>query len=163
MALPPQVITLIQQAVVAQTAEKFKELLPNIINHLNDSTPAEWSESDVQLMQSFFDQFNHFCLNSSEQFKQTAIEFAKLSHQNQLEFLKNFDLSKLESQHMAEVINNKVNAETTNSMWSTLLGAAVAVVGIFGAVSTIQQHQQNSYNLKRPRSLSEKIFGDHNR
>lgn len=160
MALPPQVITLIQQAVTAKSADAFQILVPTIIDKLSNTERADWSENDVQLMQSFFDKFNHFCLSSNANFTQDAMRFAKLSHQNQLEFIKNFDLSKLESQHMAEVINNKVNAETTNSMWSTLLGAAVAVVGIFGAVSTIQQHQQNSYNLKRPRSLSEKIFGD---
>lgn len=160
MALPPQVITLIQQAVTAKSADAFQILVPTIIDKLSNTERADWSENDVQLIQSFFNQFVHFDFKINEHIKLSLLEFSKQSHQQQMEFIQAFDLSKLESQHMADVMNNKIDASTKKSMWNGFLTATASIITILGIVSTVQQHQQNSYNLKRPRSLSEKIFGD---
>jgi hypothetical protein len=104
--------------------------------------------------------FQKLILGVGDKFHKEAIEFSKLSHQHQMEFIAQFDLNKLESADIGKVIETKITTEGKTSIFALLTKGLVAIVGIFAVVDAVQSQQKHNYNLKRPRSAKEKLWGD---
>lgn len=77
-----------------------------------------------------------------------------------MEFIAQFDLNKLESADIGKVIETKITTEGKTSIFALLMKGLVAIVGIFAVVDAVQSQQKHNYNLKRPRSAKEKLWGD---
>lgn len=157
--IPVAILSVLQTVATATTAEQIIKHLPVIQEYLSQP-PAEWSESDKELLTAVSANFQKLILGVGDKFHKEAIEFSKLSHQHQMEFIAQFDLNKLESADMGKVIETKITTEGKTSMFALLMKGLVAIVGISAVLDAVQSQQKHNYNLKRPRSAKEKLFGD---
>lgn len=157
--IPVTTLPVLRTVATATTAGQIIKHLPIIQEYLSQP-PAEWSESDKELLTAVSANFQKLILGVDDKFHKEAIEFSKLSHQHQMEFIAQFDLNKLESADIGKVIETKIATEGKTSIFALLVKGLVATVGILAVADTVQSQQNHNYNLKRRRSFIEKVLGD---
>lgn len=98
--------------------------------------------------------------NGGQNFANIAVGFQELSHNQKMEVLNKLDLSKLDAAGTAKIAQTEIEEGHKTTRFSTLITAVTFTVGILAVFSSTNKTSDNNYKLRRPRSLSEKIFGD---
>ncbi len=150
----------IQAALNSKNAAQFAQYVPVILEYFKSQKPAEMTELEKESAEQFFEKFQNILANTSDGVAQYAIGFQKLSHQQKIELMDKLDISKLDSEGTAKVLEAEIKEGNKTSRWNTIVTGGVAVLGLLAMFDTVDKVTQKNYNLKRPRSLSEKVFGD---
>lgn len=158
--ISPALIKVLRAAIKSESAAKFAKHTPIILAQMRNSQPAEWSDSEKELMDSFFQKFQTLIAGSAQATAQYAEGFQKLSHKQKLELMDKLDISKLGSKGTAKVLEAEIREGHKTSRHNTLVIGGTIALGLLSMFNQIGKAGDRSYNLKRPRSLSEKMFGD---
>ena len=111
-------------------------------------------------MENFFQKFQTLIAGSGQATAQYAKGFQELSHMQKLELMDKLDISKLNSESTAKILEAEIREGHKTSRWNTLVTGGAIVVGLLAMFNQAGKAGDRSYNLKRPRSISEKMFGD---
>lgn len=160
LMIPPTLIPVLQTAITSKTAAQFAQYAPIIIAQMKDQKPAELSDSEKELMESFFQKFQTLIASSGQATAQYAKGFQELSHKQKLELMEKLDTSKLDSEGTTKILEIEIREGHKSSRWNTLITGGAVVIGLLAMFNKADKAGQRSYHLKRPRSLSEKMFGD---
>jgi len=158
--LPAAAIPTIKVAAASTTAKQLIQSAPAAIAFLKTSEPKDWSESDMKLVEQFYDKLTDFSIENGKALVNNSIRFQELSHSQIMEIFSELDLSKLDSVSTAELAETAITENHRTSRFNTLATIVGVTVGVVAAFSSANNASNNNYNLRRPRSLSEKIFGD---
>lgn len=158
--IPPALIPVLQAAITSKSAAQFAQYAPIILAQTRNQKPAEWSDSEKELMEGFFQKFQTLIAGSGQATAQYAKGFQDLSHKQKLELMDKLDTSKLNSEGTTKILEAEIKEGHKTSRWNTLITGGTVVVGLLAMFSQAGKAGDRSYNLKRPRSLSEKMFGD---
>ena len=158
--IPPALMYALQAAITSKSAAQFAQYASVVIVKMKNQKPAELSDSEKELMENFFQKFQTLIAGGSQATAQYAKGFQELSHMQKLELMDKLDISKLNSEGTAKILETEIREGHKTSRWSTLITGGTVVVGLLAMFSQAGKAADRSYNLKRPRSLSEKMFGD---
>lgn len=158
--ISPNLVPVLQAAITSKSAAQFSQYAPIILTQMKNQKPAEWSDSEKALMENFFQKFQTLIAGSGKTTAQYAKGFQELSHKQKLDLMNKLDISKLDSEGTTRIIEAEITEGHKTSRWNTLITGGTIVVGLLAMFSQVDKAGDRSYNLKRPRSLSEKIFGD---
>lgn len=158
--MTPAVSVALKSAINAKTAAQFAPYAMTALSELNKSTPIEYTETEKELMDKFFTKFQQLVSNSGDQVAKYAKDFQKLSHDQKLEVMSLVDLTKLDSSGTAEVLKAEIKTGRMQSILNTVVAGGTVLVGLLAILDSVDKAGERNYNLKRPRSVSEKFFGD---
>lgn len=158
--IPPTLIPVLQAAITSKSAAQFAQYASIIIVKMKNQKPAELSHSEKELMENFFQKFQTLIAGSGQATAQYAKGFQELSHKQKLELMDKLDISKLNSEGTVKVLETEIKEGHKTSRWNTLVTGGAIVVGLLAMFNEAGKAGDRNYNLKRPRSLSEKMFGD---
>jgi len=160
--LPVAAIPMIKVAVASTTTKELLKSAPAAIEFLKTSEPKDWSESDMKLVEQFYNKLGDFSAQNGQALVNNAIRFQELSHAQIMETFAELDLSKLDSVGTAKVAETTIKENHKTSRFNTLATVVGVTVGVLAAFSSANNASNNNYKLRRPRSVSEKLFGDKN-
>lgn len=158
--LPVAAIPMIKVAVASTTAKQLMQNAPAAIAFLKTAEPKDWSESDMKLVEQFYNKLSDFNIQNGQTLVNNAIRFQELSHAQIIEIFAELDLSKLDSVGTAKVAETTIKENHKTSRFNTLATVVGVTVGVLAAFSSANTASNNNYKLRRPRSVSEKLFGD---
>lgn len=158
--LPVAVIPILQSAVASTTATQFMKHAPAALAVLKTTPPVDWTDSDMKLVEQFYNKLGGFTEKNGQAMADQAVRFQELSHNQIKDLLSELDLDKLDSAGTAKVAQTSIKENHKTSRLNTVVTVLGITASVFAAFSSANNSSNNSYNLKRPRSLSEKMFGD---
>jgi hypothetical protein len=158
--IPVAAIPIIKVAVASTTAKQLIQNAPAAIAFLKTSEPKDWSESDMQLVEQFYNKLTNFNVQNGQALVDNAVRFQELSHAQIMETFAELDLSKLDAVGTAKVAETTIKENHKTSRFNTIATVLGVTAGVLAAFSSANNASNNNYNLRRPRSVSEKLFGD---
>lgn len=153
-------VPLIKVAAASTTTKQLIQHAPAAIAYLKTSEPKDWTESDMKLVEQFYNKLSEFNVQSGQALVNNAVLFQKLSHAQIMETFEKLDLSKLDASGTAKVAETTIKENQKTSRFNTIVTVIGVTASILAAFSSASNSSNNNYKLRRPRSLSEKIFGD---
>lgn len=158
--LPVTAVPLIKVAIASNTAKQLMQNAPAALAFLKTSEPKDWTESDMQIVEQFYNKLAEFNVQNGQALVNNAVRFQELSHDQIMETFEKLDLSKLDTTGTAKVAETAIKENHKTSRFNTIATVFGVTAGIIAAFSSANNASNNNYNLKRPRSVSEKLFGD---
>jgi len=158
--LPVAAVPLIKVAVASTTAKQLMQNAPAALAFLKTSEPKDWTESDMQLVEQFYNKLSEFNVQNGQALVNNAVRFQELSHAQIMDTFEKLDLSKLDANSTAKVAETAIKENHKTSRFNTIATVLGVTAGVIAAFSSANNASNNNYNLRRPRSVSEKLFGD---
>lgn len=158
--LPVAAVPLIKVAVASTTAKQLMQNAPAALAFLKTSEPKDWTESDMQLVEQFYNKLSEFNVQNGQALVNNAVRFQELSHAQIMDTFEKLDLSKLDVNGTAKVAETAIKENHKTSRFNTIVTVLGVTAGVIAAFSSVNNASNNNYNLRRPRSVSEKLFGD---
>ncbi|WP_201580524.1 hypothetical protein, partial [Psychrobacter sp. Pi2-52] len=106
--IPVAVIPVIKAATASTTAKQLMQNAPAALAFLKTSEPKDWTESDMQLVEQFYEKLSDFSFQNGEALVNNAIRFQELSHAQIMEIFSELDLSKLDAEGTAKVADTSI-------------------------------------------------------
>ena len=153
-------IAAMQSAINAKTVSQFATVAPLVLSEITDSKPVEYTESEKELMERFFNKFQTLMSSCRSDIAKYAKGFQELSHEEKLEVMSLVDLSKLDSTGTADILKTEIKTGRRLSMLNTVVAGGTVLMGLLAVLDSVDKAGQRNYDLKRPRSVKEKLLGD---